>query len=100
MKRRLFLSFNATLAVIVGEVALAFLLCADVSLAQTAKKSPPAQVSLVPPELIPPSPARSPEEELGTFQLAPGVRVELVASEPMIAHPVAVAFDPDGRMWV
>jgi mono/diheme cytochrome c family protein/glucose/arabinose dehydrogenase len=68
--------------------------------AQVSNQRPAAQVPLVPPELIPPSPALSPEDELKTFQIAPDVRVELVASEPMIAHPVAVAFDPDGRMWV
>lgn len=58
------------------------------------------QVSITPAELIPPSPPLSAEDELKTFQLAPGIRVELVASEPMIAHPVALQFDPDGRMWV
>ncbi len=58
------------------------------------------QVQIVPQELIPPSPALSPEDELKTFQLAPGIRVELVACEPMVAHPVAVQFDPDGRLWV
>lgn len=58
------------------------------------------QVAIVPPEVIPPSPPLSAEDELKTFQLAPGIRVELVASEPMVAHPVAVQFDPDGRMWV
>lgn len=58
------------------------------------------QVQIIPPELIPPSPALSPEDELKTFQLAPGIRVELVASEPMIAHPVAAQFDGDGRLWV
>src|SRR5688572_8317177 len=58
------------------------------------------QKSIVPEDLIPPSPVLSPEEELKTFQIAPGMRIELVACEPMVGHPVAVAFDPDGRMWV
>ncbi len=35
-----------------------------------------------------------------TFKLAPGFRIELVASEPLVEDPVAVAFDPDGRIWV
>jgi mono/diheme cytochrome c family protein/glucose/arabinose dehydrogenase len=46
------------------------------------------------------SPARSPEDELKTFFLPPGYRAELVASEPMIDHPVAFDWDADGRMWV
>lgn len=72
----------------------------------TASAAPPAgaynrpQVSIIPSEVIPPSPALSADDELKTFRLAPGIRVELVASEPMVAHPVAVQFDPDGRMWV
>lgn len=35
-----------------------------------------------------------------TFKVAPGFRVELVASEPLIGDPVAMAIGPDGRMWV
>ncbi len=48
---------------------------------------------------IPPSPALSPEDALKTFRAAPGFRVELVASEPLVEDPVAIAFDPDGRIW-
>ena len=43
---------------------------------------------------------RSPEEALRSFQLQPGFRIELVASEPMIEDPVAMAFDESGRLWV
>ena len=35
-----------------------------------------------------------------TFKVAPGFRIELVASEPLVEDPVAIAFDPDGRIWV
>lgn len=45
-------------------------------------------------------PALSPQESLGTFRVAPGFRVELVASEPLVEAPVAMAFDPQGRLWV
>jgi hypothetical protein len=34
-----------------------------------------------------------------TFVLEDGFRVELVASEPLVEDPVALAFDPEGRMW-
>ncbi|MDB6064715.1 MAG: dehydrogenase [Pedosphaera sp.] len=49
---------------------------------------------------VPPSPSLTPEEALKTFKLAPGFRIELVASEPLIEDPVAIAFGPDGRIWV
>jgi mono/diheme cytochrome c family protein/glucose/arabinose dehydrogenase len=42
----------------------------------------------------------SPEEEMKTFSMPPGFRVELVASEPMIESPILMDFDPDGRLWV
>ena len=42
----------------------------------------------------------SPTEALATFALPPGFRLEIVASEPMISDPVAIDFDPDGRMYV
>jgi mono/diheme cytochrome c family protein/glucose/arabinose dehydrogenase len=46
------------------------------------------------------SPPRSPEEELKTFELEPGFKIQLVASEPMVQEPVAIQFDEDGRLWV
>ncbi len=53
-----------------------------------------------PPEWSLPAPARSPEEEMKTFKIAPGFRVELVAAEPLIVAPVAMAWDASGRLWV
>jgi mono/diheme cytochrome c family protein/glucose/arabinose dehydrogenase len=44
--------------------------------------------------------ALSPEDEMKTFSMPPGYRVELVASEPMIESPILMDFDPDGRLWV
>lgn len=37
---------------------------------------------------------------MATFQLAAGLRIELVAAEPMVQDPIAIAFDEDGRLWV
>ncbi len=68
--------------------------------AQIGDKAGEDQVPIVPAELIPPAPALSPEDELKTFQVAPGFRIELVASEPLIGDPVAMAFGPDGQLWV
>ncbi len=49
---------------------------------------------------IPPAPILSPEEALGTFTVAPGFRIELVAADPLVHDPVAMTFGPDGRLWV
>ncbi|NBV86319.1 MAG: dehydrogenase [Verrucomicrobia bacterium] len=68
--------------------------------AQIGDKVGEAQVPLVPEHLIPPAPVLAPEDELKTFQLAPGYRAELVASDPLIGDPVAMTFGPDGRIWV
>jgi len=48
-----------------------------------------------------PSPAYlAPEESLKTIQLPEGYHLELVASEPMVTEPVAIAWDGNGRMFV
>lgn len=44
--------------------------------------------------------ALSPAEALAAFRLSPGLEIELVAAEPLIADPVNLAFGPDGRLWV
>lgn len=43
---------------------------------------------------------KSPEEELACFKVEPGYKVELVAAEPLVIDPVAIAFDARGRMFV
>jgi putative membrane-bound dehydrogenase-like protein len=50
------------------------------------------------PEEVPP--ALSPAEALGAFRLGPGLSIELVAAEPLVASPVAIDFGGDGRLWV
>ncbi|WP_018612049.1 DUF7133 domain-containing protein [Segetibacter koreensis] len=42
----------------------------------------------------------TPEETLKTFNLPKGYHLELVASEPMIKEPVAIAWDGNARMYV
>lgn len=49
---------------------------------------------------IPPAPVVSPAAAPATFALEKGFSVELVASEPIINDPVALAFDGNGRIWV
>lgn len=48
-----------------------------------------------------PSPPLSPEEALRSFVLADtDLKIELVAAEPLVQDPVAIAFDGGGRLWV
>lgn len=49
---------------------------------------------------IPASPVVGPDEAPATFALEKGFAVELVAAEPMVHDPVALAFDGNGRIWV
>ncbi|MFM9067870.1 MAG: PVC-type heme-binding CxxCH protein, partial [Planctomycetota bacterium] len=42
----------------------------------------------------------SPERAAETLHLEPGLRVELVAAEPLVVSPVALAFDELGRAYV
>ncbi|MEZ6125189.1 MAG: neutral/alkaline non-lysosomal ceramidase N-terminal domain-containing protein [Planctomycetaceae bacterium] len=43
---------------------------------------------------------KSPEESLAAITVRPGLRVELVAAEPLITDPVAFDWDVSGRLWV
>ncbi|MDO8545613.1 MAG: HEAT repeat domain-containing protein [Opitutaceae bacterium] len=47
----------------------------------------------------PPSPLR-PAEALARFQIEPGLRIELVAAEPLVVDPVAFVFDENRRLFV
>lgn len=47
-----------------------------------------------------PSPEKNPAEELATFELEPGLKIQLVAAEPMVQDPVVITFDENGRLWV
>jgi putative membrane-bound dehydrogenase-like protein len=42
----------------------------------------------------------SPREEQATFRLPKGFEIDLVASEPDVIDPVAMAFDEEGRIFV
>jgi putative membrane-bound dehydrogenase-like protein len=44
--------------------------------------------------------ALTPEQALATLVVEPGYRVDLVAAEPLVQSPVAMAFDDRGRMYV
>ena len=42
----------------------------------------------------------TPDDELKTFRVEPPLRVELVAAEPLVESPCAMAFDEKGRLFV
>jgi len=45
-------------------------------------------------------PAPDPELEKATFQVPEGFEVNLFASDPVIAKPIQMNFDEDGRLWI
>jgi putative membrane-bound dehydrogenase-like protein len=49
---------------------------------------------------MPRVPPKTPAESAAAAVLRPGFRLELVAAEPLLQSPVALAFDEDGRMYV
>ncbi|HSH94243.1 MAG TPA: PVC-type heme-binding CxxCH protein, partial [Roseimicrobium sp.] len=42
----------------------------------------------------------TPADSLKQFHLEPGLRIEVVAAEPQVVDPVAMAFDEQGRLFV
>ena len=68
--------------------------------AQSGDEKGEVQVSRVPADRIPPAPPLSPIDALKKFKLAPGFKIETAAHEPDVQAPIALQFDPDGRMWV
>ena len=78
---------------------LLFVALATPAFAQKGDKAGEVQKLLVPKELIPPAPVLAPEQALKSFKVQPGFHVEIVAAEPLINDPIALNFDPDGRIW-
>lgn len=82
---------------ILGILALCLLACA----CTTSNNTIADRISQAPAFNPTPSPEYlSPEESMKTMWLPGGYHMELVASEPMIHQPVAIAWDGDGRMYV
>lgn len=105
--RSLFLRFK----VFPSQLALA-LLCASptVGLAASAEEAPLQGFKgdyeghdmrdVIPKDDIPAAPVLSVKQALQSFQVQPGFVIEPVAAEPDVFSPVALAFDPKGRIWV
>jgi len=52
------------------------------------------------PKDLPRIPPTEPERVLSTFRIKPGFHLELVAAEPRVMDPIALAFDENGRLFV
>ncbi len=63
---------------------------------ESAAATPPA-VATNSPSAIQPDPTTA---LLKQFQIKKGFRIELVASEPLVVDPIAMAFDENGRLFV
>ena len=89
MKKQLLQNFQTTIATLC--VLVAIILAKPIF----------AQEEFIPRrQSTPPGPPLSPTEALAKMQVPDGFRVELVASEPDIINPVAMAFDDAGRIYV
>src|SRR5262245_44268836 len=51
-------------------------------------------------DVLPRTPPREPAEAASTFRLLDGFRLELLASEPLVTDPVAMAYDENGLAYV
>ncbi len=69
-------------------------LLASLAVISSAVADEPAEV------VLPRVPPMSPGEALEAFEVADGFRIELVAAEPLVVDPVAMAFDERGRLYV
>lgn len=46
------------------------------------------------------APVLSPQEAQGRFELADGLAIDLVLSEPLVTQPLHISFDSRGRLWL
>lgn len=49
---------------------------------------------------VPEAPSLTPEQALQSFSIAPDFSIELVAAEPLVEDPVAMAWDENGDLYV
>ena len=75
----------------------------------TVAKTPQQQLAMTEEQVVAPKPVvnpianpaqLTPQQSLNAFRVPAGYHMELVASEPMIHEPVAIAWDGNARMYV
>lgn len=73
----------------------------EIKLLDPADKAKPATKKISATETPAPEVSpMSPEESLAATHVRPGYELQLVASEPLVKDPVAIAWGADGRLWV
>ena len=82
------------------QIAIAALLTCSTALGQQGDRPGEDQPPLPSDLAIPSAPPLSPADALAAFSTHEGLRVELVAAEPLVVAPVAMDLAPDGRLWV
>ncbi len=68
--------------------------------AQRGDKAGEDQPAISPDIRVPAAPVLDPTAALASMRLAPGLRMELVAAEPLVQDPICMTFDASGRIWV
>ena len=81
-------------------LAAVLLLAAPLHAQQGNRKGHDNMEPVVPQNLVPPAPVLSPDDAMKSFELADGFAMQAFAAEPMIEKPVALDYDPAGRLWV
>jgi putative membrane-bound dehydrogenase-like protein len=76
-------------------LAVVFLMCFAGLLNSSSAAEPPLSVSDLP-RILP----TEPDHALSTFKIRPGLRLDLVAAEPLVVDPIALCFDENSRMFV
>lgn len=49
---------------------------------------------------VKPTPPTSAADSIGKMHVKDGFEIELVVSEPLVKDPIAIAWGPDGKLWV
>ena len=70
------------------------------TVAELAGGRPDQSARNLPPRPRPNDEPLTPEEALASMHTKPGLKIELVAAEPLVMDPVAFDWGPDGRLWV
>jgi putative membrane-bound dehydrogenase-like protein len=49
---------------------------------------------------VSPTPPTPPDQSIARMHVKQGFRAELMVSEPLVTDPIAIAWGPDGKLWV
>lgn len=80
----------------VSLVSQSLLTTTPLAYAETAEKELPLYQRIE----TPPAPVLSVDDALASFRIAPGFRIEAVATEPLVEDPIAFTWDEAGNLYV